>query len=486
MERTEIDGVPVLWAQGPAPLSATLIFGCGGQDEIFRTIGVTHLVEHLAMSGLPRVHHDRNASVDLHTTQFTATGRPEQIVTFLDAVCRALADLPLDRIQKEAGVLAAEGGAYTDPTVAALLTRRFGVHGPGLAPWTGPGFDRISAEDVRAHAARFFVAGNAVLVLTGPPPEGLRLPLPAGPRAEHPTATPLPAQSGPAWSEHLVPAVGAAVLGRRGAAWVLGMSVLAERLERIARHHHGLSYEVSGETVPGDGDTALYAITVDAREGQEAEVARLLWAELNRMAEQGPTEEELAEEREAVREAYQDPRFLELELLETATRELFGRPYLSPDDRLARCDAITSDEVREIFRAALPTTQLVVPCGVTVDLPGVAEHACVDGRQLPPGRLFQPPALAKVFSREARVLRLVLTDDGLALRDPDGDVHRIRFAEVVGVEEDGAERTVFGAHGCIINVDPELFKGAEAAVRAVDAAVPAQLRYHRSALVGRD
>ncbi len=485
MERTEIDGVPVLWAQGPAPLSATLVFGCGGQDETFRTIGVTHLVEHLAMSGLPRVHHDRNACVDLQTTQFTATGRPEQIVTFLDAVCRALGDLPMDRIQKEAGVLAAEGGAYADPTVAALLTRRFGVRGPGLAPWNGPGFDRISADDVRAYAARFFTAGNAVLVLTGPPPEGLRLPLPAGPRAQHPAVAPVPT-SGPQWSEHVVPAVGAALLGEHSATWSLGMSVLAERLEQIARHHHGLSYEVSGDTVPYDGDAMLYAITVDAREGQEAEVARLLWAELTRMAEQGPTEEELAEEAEAAREAYQDPRFGEVELLGAATRELFGQPYLPPAERLARREAVTPEDVRRVFRAALGTAHLVVPCGVSVDLPGVAGHACTDGRELPSGRLFQPPALAKVFSREARALRLVLTDDGLALRDPDGDVHRVRFAEVVGVEEDGAERTVFGSHGCIINVDPELFKGAEAAVQAVDAAVPAQLRYRRSELVGED
>src|SRR3954454_9377423 len=49
MQRIEIDGVPVLWEQGPAPLRATLTFGVGGRDETFRTLGVTHMVEHLAM-----------------------------------------------------------------------------------------------------------------------------------------------------------------------------------------------------------------------------------------------------------------------------------------------------------------------------------------------------------------------------------------------------------------------------------------------------
>ncbi|GAA1155256.1 hypothetical protein F4556_004909 [Kitasatospora gansuensis] len=51
---------------------------------------MTHLVEHLAMSTLPRLHHDHNASVDLALTQFTCTGRPEQVVEFLAKVCAAL------------------------------------------------------------------------------------------------------------------------------------------------------------------------------------------------------------------------------------------------------------------------------------------------------------------------------------------------------------------------------------------------------------
>ncbi|MEV2241848.1 insulinase family protein [Micromonospora sp. NPDC049891] len=485
MERTEIDGVPVLWKSGPAPLTASLVFGCGGRDETFRTIGVTHLVEHLAMSTLPRVHHDRNACVDLYTTEFMAAGRPEQLVAFLDGVCRALADLPLDRIGKEAGVLAAEGGSYVDPTVAALLTQRFGIQGLGLAPWHGPGFDRITEDQVCSYAARYFTAGNAVLVLNGPPPDGLRLPLPAGPRVEHPVHVPRQVP-GPAWCEHAVPAVGAALLGRRDVAWSLGMAVLAERLEQIARHTHGLSYEIGGDAAQFDGDRYLYAITADAREGQEVQVARLLWDELRRMAEDGPTERELAEEREAAAEAYQDPRFVEVELRDAASGQLFGWPCLPTAERVALRAAVTPDDVRERFRAALASTQLVVPCGTTLDLPGLAGTNCTTGRSLPPGRVFQPPLLAKVFAREARTARLVLCDDGVAFRDSDGDVHQVRFSEVVGVEEHGPERTVFGSQGCFINVDPELYSGAEAAVRTIDATVPAQLRYRRSELIGED
>jgi hypothetical protein len=127
VNRTEIDGVPALWANGPEPLQAALMFGCGTRDEAFRSIGVTHLIEHLVMSTLPRLHHEHNASVDLEVTAFYAAGEPKHVVAFLEQVCRALADLPLQRLEREAGVLTAEGGSPAHPTTASLLARRYGT-----------------------------------------------------------------------------------------------------------------------------------------------------------------------------------------------------------------------------------------------------------------------------------------------------------------------------------------------------------------------
>lgn len=169
-------------------------------------------------------------------------------------------------------MLAAEGGHYADPTVAGLLHERFGALGPGLAVLTGPGFDRLSAEHVVAHAARFLVAGNAVLHLTGPPPQGLRIVLPADPRAVHDRHSPRP-RPGPTWAAAPVPGVGATVLARREPAWSVAMGILADRLERTARHEQGLSYEIGGDTLYSGGDDVVMAITVDAGEGQHATVA---------------------------------------------------------------------------------------------------------------------------------------------------------------------------------------------------------------------
>jgi hypothetical protein len=485
MRRIEIDGVPVLWDQGPEPLRATLTFGVGARDETFRTLGVTHLIEHLAMSALPRVHYETNASVDLTVTEFTVCGRPEQVVEFLDAVCRSLAALPFDRIGKEAGVLAAEGGDYVHPTVAALLNERFGIRGLGLAVYHGPGYDRLSDEQVRAHAARFFVAGNAVLHLTGPPPADLRLPLPPGPLATHERPVPLP-QTGPTWVQAMAPSVGVSLLGRRVAAWSTGMSVLADRLEQAARHERGLSYDVGGDGQLLGGDDTVVALTVDAREGQEATVAALVWDELRRFAAEGPTEAELEHHRAGVRELVADPRHVEVELANVTEGLLLGLPTRTLDDRLAALAEITPDSVRDEFAAGLPTTQIVVPPDVTLDLPGLTEGGCPRVRIEPPGKVFKPPLFAKLITRAARGLRLILTADGLAFRDPDGDVHIVRWSDVVGVEHDGGELTVFGSTGCHVVVNPDLFSGAAAAVAAVKANVPAELHYNRSDLLPKD
>src|SRR4051812_47519395 len=143
----EVDGVPVFWQEAPGPLSAGLVFGCGTRDETFMTIGVTHLV----MTAMPRVHHDHNAAVDLLTTEFFVTGRPDQVVAFLHGVCAGLATIPLDHLAREVGGIEAEAGMAAHPTAAALLTRRFGARDVGLESYAGPGPAGIPAEAVLAH-----------------------------------------------------------------------------------------------------------------------------------------------------------------------------------------------------------------------------------------------------------------------------------------------------------------------------------------------
>lgn len=261
------------------------------------------------------------------------------------------------------------------------------------------------------------------------------------------------------------------------------MSILAGRLERVARHERGLSYDVDGDVVPLGHGERLYAIAVDAREGREAPVLDLLWQGVCRLAADGPGIDEIALELAAVREMFDDPRYVEVDLAQAAEAELFDEPYPPRWERLAALEQVGAEQIGGLLSAALPTTQLVAPYDVTVALPGVTRSGCACPVPLPPGRVFQPSLVARLFARHTRGLRLVLTPATLAQRDPDGEVHVVEFADVIGVEVRGSARTVFGAGGCQIEVDPALFPGSEAVLTRLAERVPAELFYERSALL---
>src|SRR5687768_17095636 len=149
MLQTSVDGVPVFYAEGPPPLTAGLVFGVGRRDETFVQGGVTHLVEHLAMRAVGRTAIESNASVDLTSTEFLASGSPDRVAAFLRAVCRALADLPTDQLAVEADVLRAEGGTVAAPPVALLLGELYGTTGAGLASAQEPALLSLDPAAVR-------------------------------------------------------------------------------------------------------------------------------------------------------------------------------------------------------------------------------------------------------------------------------------------------------------------------------------------------
>jgi predicted Zn-dependent peptidase len=472
----QIDGVPVYWADVAGPLSAGLVFGCGTRDETFMTIGITHLIEHLAMSTLPRLHHEHNASVDLVLTEFTATGRPEQIVEFVGAVCRALTSLPVDRLAQEAGVLAAENGFAVHPTGAALLTRRYGARDVGLESYAGPGVGRLKAETVLAYAARFFTTANAALWLSGPPPEGLRLPLPPGEPIHRTEPVPF-GQDGPRWSQEMAPASGLLLSGARSMAWTLAMSVLSQRVRDDARHKQGISYTVFGEVIPTGRDSRQFLLGADAREGHDGTVAEILWQHTVDLANNAPTEEEVAQEKAAGREMYDDPRWPGLDACYDAQAAVLGLSRADRATRLTELETVTADDISAVVRQSLATALIVVPPEVSPKLPGVADGGCVRTRTVPNGQRFAMRWLVRLIGRQWKPPTLYLTPTGMARRDGDGDVHETAFLDVIGVEVAGDNRLVFAANGCLLPVIRDAYRGGQALIQAIDTAVPAHLFY---------
>jgi hypothetical protein len=479
VQRIDIDGVPVFTAPGPERVTAALQFGVGLRDESYATIEVTHLIEHLVMGSLPKSHLDCNAMVDVETTTFHATGRPAAVAAFLTGVCESISRLPLDRMDQEVGVLQAEDCAGSHPTAAALWAARFGLAGPGLA-LVGAGMpDRLTEAVVLAHARRWFVRGNAVLIWHGPRPDDLRLPLPEGPRPER-IATPARPQPGPVWLQGPTPGVGLLLTTRLrwDSAFDVALDVLRERMRDIARHERGLSYHADIEFLDVAPDHREVAVVVDAREGQEAEVARLLWQQYLELARTGPTVAELAHALGGLEEFLDSGDEAVLgELVKAAYAELVGIRYRPSADMLVAWRAVAPEEAAEALRRTLSTAVLVVPADVDPGELGSGIRQvplCNVVPDLPPGTTYRPPLVARAVSRATRV-RLVVNDDVLAHEDADGDRHVIPWSEVEAAVPalDGKGLFVVGRNLCGFEVHEDLYH--RRAVEAVRAHIPAHL-----------
>ena len=475
MQRIEIDGVPVFTAPGPDRAAAALVFGVGIRDESYATLGITHLVEHLAMGALPKSHLERNATVDVESTVFFANGRPQAVADFVTRVCAALSDLPTDRMDLEMGVLEAENCAGSHPTAAALWGARFRLNGPGLALAGGGVPVGLTEEQVRAHARKWFVRANAALAWHGELPADLRLDLPDGPSPERGTPEERP-QDRPVWMQGATPGVGLLLTSAPTPNHPLNVAVevLEGRLTDVARHQRGLSYSVLREVIdvaPGRREVAL---VVDAREGQEAAVAAVLWEQYWSLCESGPSADEVAHVAEGFAEFTDSgDDAVSAELGQAAFATVFGMPVRTAAGALAALQSVTPEAAAAALRATVSSAILMVPDGVAPDLgPDVERrHLCNHVPELPAGPTFRPPLLARVRSKEAR-MRLVVTDDGLAHGDADGDGHVIPWTEVEAALPalQGSGVFVVGRNLCGIHVHEDVY--GRRAVEAVRSRLP--------------
>ena len=107
VRRGVVDGIPIYWAEQPGITHAELIFRVGWADETLPTLGISHLVEHLALHGL-LYGTSVNGRVEADITAFTASGSPAEVSEALGRVARALTALPMERLEAERQVLLTE------------------------------------------------------------------------------------------------------------------------------------------------------------------------------------------------------------------------------------------------------------------------------------------------------------------------------------------------------------------------------------------
>jgi predicted Zn-dependent peptidase len=482
MNRADLDGVPVFWEDSPGPFSASLVFGVGARHETFRTVGVTHLVEHLVMATLPKSHLDSDAEVGIESTSFNATGRPQAVVDFIAGVCAAIADLPLGRLAVEIGVLEAEDGMADHPAMCTALNDRYGFTGIGLLGANGAGVKAITAEQVSDHLRRFFVRGNAVLVLTGPPPPGLAVSLPPGlPPEAVKVAASRQRVPGTQTYEGSMPSLSIEVArneSSEGAGAVEGdgeaaagalMRILVERMTDSLRHRQGIAYDVDCSSAVVDSTRMLVTFWADGREGKMGKVATGIWEALQSLAQEGPSLEEIAYDRAGL-DGYLEESRATLNRLEYAgMRHLRGLPARTPDESRAAHDRLTCAHLRELAAGSLATALLQLPEEVEVRLAGLP---ALDGDE---DRYGDAPVSGRTYRRRSLSfaplsLRAVVGDLGVSFQ-ASGETLTVLWADVVGLGMGPTERHLIATDGAVLRLSSKEFRGGDDLFDSIDSTV---------------
>ena len=475
----EVDGVRVLhFPDESGRARATLIFGVGARDETLPTLGTLHALEHAVMSGVRRTPIDIDATVRVSTTQFTATGSPHLVGTFLTGVCCGLADPPLDRLAHEARVLEAElDGDDSETSPAAVF--RYGFRDLGILDGPGPSPLRVRAAAVREAATRWFVASNALLVVEGEWPDDLRLPLVSAASPDRPAVSPRHVAR-PSAIAVAVPCCELNVVmpAEPAAVTLLAMTVIEDRLTEVLRYQRGLIYDVEIDAIP-IRDGLDVTIRIDPQPERVRDAIQAMVETVTALLADGPTEAELDHARASVGESLQG-RDAEIgDVVDTSIAELIGLP--SPPIQPDLLDRVCGDQVAAYLHRIANDLIYIVDETIEADLPALGleliEPEPTTSDPLPAGGVFRPPLLALAMNKEARASRVALTATGLA-HTYEGRLQQIAWPEVVGVmRDDDGDLVVFARDGQAIPVGPTLYKNGRRLVDAVLTHVAGHLVY---------
>ncbi len=464
VDHTTVHGIPTLLAARPGALTAGLLFRVGRADETLPTSGVTHLVEHLALHrlGLSDLHYN-GATANTYTL-FHVTGDEDEVVTYLNGVCAALRDLPLDRLETEKEILRTEARNRANGPASQLPLWRYGAQGYGLSSYDELGTRSLTADQVRHWAETRFTRDNAVLWITGDRvPDGLDLDLPAGRRIPAPAATSaLPVT--PAWIRgddgHLV---FTSVLRRSTAAAVFA-EVLGRALFQDLRQKGGYSYSAEADYTPRDADFATLTAYADALpQKQDAVVGGFVDA-FARLRAGRIEQAELDSARGKLLKLYDIPDLGATMLPSYALSLLLGHRITGPKEHRAELEAVTLADLREVAREAWDAGLLQVP----------TRGADWAGLTLAPQYSSSGVSGSLHPSVEDDDVTLVIGDRGVTLSLPGGLVTvRYDACAAMTTRPDGA-RHLTGLDGFRVAVEPTLFRDVTAErIAVLDAAVPA-------------
>jgi hypothetical protein len=460
---TQIDGVNVAWSDQPGPLRASLIFRIGTADESLSVNGITHLVEHLALFPLGQQPHYQNGAVRTSLTSFDTAGDPAEVSTFLAGVCASLGALPADRLAMERRVVETEASRRPGGTFTSALGWRYGPNGPGL--WSAEEFalQTVDAPALQAWADQVFTCDNAVLVLSGPPPASLRLPLRSRGRLTVPPLVDM-LPTTPAWFEHSWPDVGMLTVLPRSSAAVAYTYALQRDLVENLRIRLGMAYSPTVDYEPYDANTALVFARADAHRDHLEQVAQVVAGTVTALAERGPSAHHMQEYRDTAVKQYSLPGAALSAALYEATDLLLSGTYTPIGEIRARLEAMTDADVAEAARAARDGLLYALPQGVTLP---------VDRAVRAPQYSIEPPVtghrLQPLGATVTGPPELVASTEGLTLDQGEGRRSTVRFASCrVNLAWPDGRRVIVSPEGISLTIEPTLWQSGKDIVELID------------------
>lgn len=439
MQRGEIDGVPVFWTPWEhQPQRVAIRFRVGVADEPLALRGVSHLIEHLALHRFGETPYGFNATVGQAVTTFNATGRSHEVHAFLEGVVRELADLPYDRLGLEKRVLDVEEAGMGTGSRARFHQLRFGAASYGRTIKRELARPLLEPEAIERWRTDWFTRGNAVVWMTGEPPEGLELPLPDGPRQPPPVAEPLPSVEFPAYALGTDGELAIGLIGPESDAFRAALYIARRRLVECLRLERGVAYGVLRDTQVLGYGRMHGALSLDCSNEHAPFAVDRLMAILGELAADGPTEEELEFERDGIARAIEDMESPIDEIEDASFDELMGVPVRSLDEWHASVESLSARDCAAALAEALPTAIL--------DIPPEAESAVPDDfthYESKPPQLPKPdgPSFREKDETDCPVRPCVYTagEEHLHLQPGDGgDPDSIPYSEVVGAIGEGA------------------------------------------------
>ena len=335
------------------------------------------------------------------------------------------------------------------------------------------GLNKITLEQLQNQATQRFTSQNAILWLSGPPPDDLRLTLPNGIKHSPPSLTPIQ-QTFPSWFiDERCGGVAAGVTVPRVYAAMIFCEIASRRLCQRLRIEQAVSYAPSVFYDPLNSDIAHLVLYADSDKDHRAELANAfgeVFQQLNVLehAEIESARNQILELRiGSLAPSPADRKVMDVQ--RAAMSWILGDEYESLESGARHLNSVTIEDVSSFASRIQENVMFALPGGAKL-LPGFGKMAPASIAPVVQGRW------AKHMDSPVRREKLVYGSDGVSLLQPDGSHHTVRFSELAAVlsYEDGGVHLI-GSDAAYLMVEPTLWRDGQSICSMVREQVPEQL-----------